>query len=326
MKRVPIANITLLVVLLATLIGGAEAIMRVRASRARTAMRAGLRDAMCTMAASDRRLIYTYRPGQCGSNSQGYRDREHPFKKPTGTFRIVLIGDSVAEGRDVAPDSTFGQVLERMLDDAHPGQHYEVVLLARAGYSTGQELVLLEEEAFRYEPDMILWSYCLNDPADPVYHNANGNLGAYYYQPRSQLLALARAFAFRAGQKWRGRGCSNKSDFHAFLHCACRHQIERDIQRIGATVRQHGVSACFIVHPVFEDRDSFDDYSLAGVHAQLVEMASSAGLIPIDLLEAFRGYNPHALKIDNPRYFDPWHMNERGHRVAAAYIQAHIEP
>lgn len=56
-------------------------------------------------------------------------------------------------------------------------------MLAQSGYSTSQELFLLEHEALRYAPDLIIWSYVLNDPANPVYHNSNGELGRYYFKP-----------------------------------------------------------------------------------------------------------------------------------------------
>ena len=44
----------------------------------------------------------------------------------------------------------------------HTGRTYEVIVLARSGYSTSQELIIFEEEAFHYHPDVMLWSYVLN--------------------------------------------------------------------------------------------------------------------------------------------------------------------
>ena len=316
-------NMLLLVAALLVVLVPGELVLRARAGRAREAIRAGFGEGeLCTMASSDPRLIYTYRPNECGANAQGYRDAEHSFAKPERTFRIVLIGDSVAEGRDVPADSSFGRVLERVLNARGDSLHYEVILLARIGYSTSQELALLEDEAFRYDPDFIVWSYCLNDPADPVFHNANGALGAYYYRPKLHLVALAKAFAFRAGQKWRARGCP--TEFHAFVHCTFWRDVESNLERIGEVASDHVVPVVFLVHPVFEDKPSFEDYALADLHARLDEVAAQAGLIPLDLLAAFRGYDPRELKVDRRDYFDPWHMNELGHRLTAAYVETSI--
>jgi lysophospholipase L1-like esterase len=316
MKRTTLTNLLLLLVSCVIVLGGAEAFLRVRAERARAAIRATFNESkLCTMASVDKRLIYTYKPNECGNNSQGYRDVEHSFEKPAGTIRIVLIGDSVAEGRDVAPDSAFGRVLERILNERNDGQHYEVILLARAGYSTSQELVLLEVEAPRYDPDWVLWSYCMNDPANPVYHNANGALGAYYYHPRSQVAALVKAGMFRVKQKIRGRGCP--TEFHAFIHCANWDEIEKNMGRM----RHIRANKAFVLHPIFEDEASFKSYSLKRYHERLLAMALlDAGMLPVDLLDAFSSYDPHQLKINRPDYFDPWHMNELGHRLTAEYI------
>lgn len=46
----------------------------------------------------------------------------------------------------------------------------------------------MEKEAGKYSPDLIIWSYVLNDPAHPVYQDANGELGRYFYSPRIHLV------------------------------------------------------------------------------------------------------------------------------------------
>lgn len=317
-------NLLLLLVALLLVLVPAELVLRARAGRAREAIRAGM-DAreLCTKPSPDPRLIYTYRPGECGANSRGYRDAEHSFEKPNRTYRIVLIGDSVAEGRDVPADSSFGRVLERMLNARGDSLRYEVILVARIGYSTSQQLVLLEEEAFRYDPDLVLWSYCLNDPADPVYHNANGALGAYYHRPRLYLAALAEAFAFRAQQKWRGRGCP--AEFHAFIHCAYRDEIEANVETFSRLCRAHDVPAWLIVHPLFEQGSDFTRYSLSDVHAWLNETALRRSILPVDMLAAYRNRAPRELKINRADYFDPWHLSVEGHRLTAETILAQME-
>ncbi len=315
-----------LLVLLATLLviaAASEAVLRVRAGKERARIRAAMRErGLCTQPAKDRRLLYTYTPGKCGANSLGFRDVEHAVAKPEGVFRIVIIGDSVAEGRDVDADSTFGRVLERELNARDNGHRYEVILLAHIGYSTSQEIVLLETLAFRYSPDLILWSYCLNDPAHPVYHNANGDLGRYYYHPHSYLFALAEAFAFRVKQKFRGANCPQ--EFHAFLHCAFWPEISSDIDRIGEDCVKERVPVVFVIHPIFEKDAGFDQYSLRDVHARLAERARANGFDVVDLLDTFRAYSPAGLKIESTTYYDPWHMNAHGHRVAADAIEPHI--
>jgi hypothetical protein len=180
-------------------------------------------------------------------------------------------------------------------------------------------LVLLRNEAFRYDPDLILWSYCLNDPAHPVYHNVNGSLGRYYHRPRSYVISLLDRAWFRVQRKLRNKGCPR--EFHAFLHCAYAPEIRHDLGTIHDVSAEHGVPVLLLIHPVFEPIDTFDDeYSLANVHEWLREAAGEAGLIPVDLLAAFGGKHPDDLKIHREDYYDPWHLNVAGHRLTARAI------
>jgi hypothetical protein len=91
-------------------------------------------------------------------NSQGYRDRERTFEKPAATTRIAVLGDSFVQALQVDLDSTFVSVLQRGLD-ARPdrgGRTYEVLNFGVGGYGPAQELLLLENRIWAYDPDVIL--------------------------------------------------------------------------------------------------------------------------------------------------------------------------
>src|SRR4030095_8620034 len=200
-------------------LGLAEVLLRSQYQQAHRKM--AVRDQgreLCTMRASDPRLIYTYVPNRCGANAHGYVDEDHTYEKSPTTYRIVIIGDSVASG--LSRTTKFGMVLEnRLTTHAAPqrGRTYEVIVLARSGYATAQELVLLEEEAFQYHPDVVLWSYVLNDPAHPVYHaNANGELGRFWYVPPVHVVHVLHKALFQRQEKRKRSQCA--PEFHHFLH------------------------------------------------------------------------------------------------------------
>ncbi len=94
-------------------------------------------------------------------NSRGWRDREFDYAKPPGVYRIVVVGDSYVEGKEVLLEHTFHKRLEARLNEelAHPGLRFEVVALARGGISTDMELRVIQERATRYAPDLVVLAF-----------------------------------------------------------------------------------------------------------------------------------------------------------------------
>jgi hypothetical protein len=275
---------------------------------------------LCTMRATDARLIYTYVPNTCEANTKGYNDAEYDYEKDPAIYRIVIIGDSVAAG--LSSTENFGKLLEQRLNtkaSPHRGKAYEVIVLARSGYSTSQELVILEDEAFQYHPDLVLWSYVLNDPAHPVYHNANGELGRFWYTPQYYALHFLQKAMFLGYERVKGYKC--EKEFHTFLHCVYHTQIEENIRKIGTTAVTRHIPIIFLIHPIFEKGKTYVEYSLLPVHRMLHAMATSAGIMVWDLYDVFRDYHPEELKVtSNSQWYDPWHLNLKGHIVVAEYL------
>ena len=91
-------------------------------------------------------------------NSLGARGPERPHAKSVGVWRVLLLGDSTTWGEGVDDHEVFGALVERALA---PG--VEVVNLAVPGYSTDQELLILERVGARYAPDLVLLGLALDD-------------------------------------------------------------------------------------------------------------------------------------------------------------------
>lgn len=101
------------------------------------------------------------------TNAQGFRDvRNWLYEKETGTTRILCLGDSHDEGFEVDQDSTLSAVLERYLNAR--GMRAEVFNMGVSGYSTAEELALLENEGVRYHPDYVVVAFFANDYEDNV--------------------------------------------------------------------------------------------------------------------------------------------------------------
>jgi hypothetical protein len=105
------------------------------------------------------------------TNSKGIRsDREIPYEKPVGTFRIVGLGDSFTLGYEVDLEDTYLFQVESILHErGHP--RVEVVNLAVSGFGTAEELITLNEEGFKYSPDVVVLGYFNNDMENNITSN-----------------------------------------------------------------------------------------------------------------------------------------------------------
>jgi len=94
-------------------------------------------------------------------NSRGWRDHEVAYAKPPGAYRIVVVGDSYVEGKEVRLEDTFPKRLEARLNAelARPGRRFEVIPLARGGIATDMELRVIRERAKRYSPDVVVLAF-----------------------------------------------------------------------------------------------------------------------------------------------------------------------
>ena len=98
------------------------------------------------------------------TNSLGFRDRrEYSLPKPPGTFRILVLGDSVTFGHGATFGTTYPYLLEQRLKRWQPAVRWEVWNLGVPGYNTRQELTYLQEVGPLYQPDLVIVGFYPND-------------------------------------------------------------------------------------------------------------------------------------------------------------------
>lgn len=132
-------------------------------------------------------------------NAQGFRrDGEVSVEKPDGTFRIFLMGGSTAYGTgglwphlqtefEVLDNSeTISAYLEERLDRDFSDVRIEVINAAVPSTWTHHHLIYLNQEIFKYDPDMVLFLDGFND----FFHNDPGHdqFAAYAYGEQSRVI------------------------------------------------------------------------------------------------------------------------------------------
>lgn len=99
------------------------------------------------------------------TNGRGFRNTsDFEYDKPDGAIRIISLGDSHTQGYEVRQEFTFSAVLERYL-----GEHQkraEVINAGVSGFSNAEELVFLENEGVKYQPEVVVVGFSTNDFED----------------------------------------------------------------------------------------------------------------------------------------------------------------
>jgi len=162
-------------------------------------------------------------------NSLGLRDVERQRVKPTGTFRVGLLGDSMVEATQVSQPATFGALAEAKLQTE--GRAVELINLAIAGPNPIRQLLRLEDRGYDMNLDLVvanssadafLSGLLRDDSENPAYVDAgDGNLRRgyafrerfshrYAEQPLGRLFVtlyqtspLFRMLYLRAKEPWR---------------------------------------------------------------------------------------------------------------------------
>jgi hypothetical protein len=116
-------------------------------------------------------------------NELGYRDTDWNTKNVSDTRLIVTLGDSIASGIGVnRAEDRFTEQLRAIL-----GEEYSSVLLAAPGWSTVDQLKALKK--FPYTPDLVVFSYFINDIED-AYPGCGKEYSMTYTVPRQPFFWL----------------------------------------------------------------------------------------------------------------------------------------
>lgn len=110
-------------------------------------------------------------------NGKGVLGPELTYEKEDGVFRILYLGDSVTFGMSMSRyEYTFPDV-SRVVLERRNGIKVEAINAGVPGYSTWQANSYLVAEGTKYNPDLIVLGYCLNDITEPFFLTQFGGTG-----------------------------------------------------------------------------------------------------------------------------------------------------
>lgn len=286
-----------------------------------------------------------------GVNSLGFRGPE-TSRSPGGSFRIVVLGDSVAFGASVPEGAEFPARLGRLLP-GEPGG-YEVLNLAVGGYDTTNEVALLAGRGVGLSPSLVIVAYCLNDigvvSANLDYVRSLERYQTPLYHSRLAAFVATRLDRERAEEldrrynqqpvfidRYRGRidpVGDDEVELKALMARAPRPlplrwyaddfrvgRLRHAFRRLGALQGRHGFPVLVAILPWLDE--AAGGYPHQAAHEIVGREARRAGLEVLDLAPSLRPHGLRSLRrAENPK--DPCHPSARGHELIAQALAAHV--
>jgi lysophospholipase L1-like esterase len=242
---------------------------------------------------------------QWRTNAQGMRDQSYSTAKPAGTFRIALVGDSIAAGWGVNAEQRFESILEQTWHaraKQASGLTVEIINCAVPGHSPGQRWYHFSQVGWPMGPDLVI---CESTAAD---------VG---WDERRLRFLLARGLGWdspiyhgalvKAGVEPFG----SPDDYKRALRPRHWDILAGVYETMAADCRTRGVPILWILVPrVGRKHDGADQRTL-------LMTARAAGFSRvIDVTDAYDDIDPSRLAIDT----DDFHPNASGHARLAGRL------
>jgi hypothetical protein len=233
------------------------------------------------------------------TNRWGMRDRNYALDKPAGVKRLALLGPSDVMGEGVETMATFENVLEDRIN-ARQGpedQAVEILNFGVSSYTLLQQLVLVEDRVWRFDPDLLVLTYHPAVELGATFRSLARSILAGVPIQDSSLLDIIR----RADVQ------SHDSEVTAYrkLRPYAAELAESVFRRISQAARSRGVPAILLLLDLPDERSRPRDWVLTAAVRHGFQIA--------DIRDVFTGTDAQSIGLAE------WdkHPNAEGHRRLA---------
>jgi lysophospholipase L1-like esterase len=301
-----------------------------------------------TIFVQDQELGWKLRPGHEGLwgdvkvsiNKKGLRGPEIPYERTSRSYRILYLGDSVTFGYQLAPyEKTFpsrtGDLIQEGLE-----VEVETINSGVGGYSPWQQFLYLQSEGIRYDPDLVVISFVLNDVTEKfrLAQFGGNTVGFQLAQSATSVFdrfagTSAIGFAIR---KWSARnrfgddvgvGAANLEALNdwSLIREADSAKVQNawevtlsNLSKIVALCEDHQIPVVLVAFP---NRYQFLDPDSYGIPQEMVmDFGIRQGIETVNLLSALRATALQRNESPFDYFLDKNHLSERGSAVVAELL------
>lgn len=244
-------------------------------------------------------------------NMTSFRDSiEYPLAPQPGQRRVTIVGDSFTAGHGIA------DVEDRFVNRIRAQRPaWDVQMFAKCGWDTGHYLGFLDLSAqSRYQLDLVVLVYCLNDLSDIV-PKWRSTLQRIYKSSDPGFFAkhsyLFNTIYFRL----KAAHDPDVADYYQFVRENYEGSVweaqQTRLEQLKDHIEQRGGRLVVVTFPFVHALG--EDYPYREAHERLGRFWESLHVPHLDLLETLEAYEPGEL-IVNAR---DAHPNELAHRLAS---------
>ncbi len=205
---------------------------------------------------------------------------------------------------------------------------FEVVMLSLGALNTAQEAHLLEVEGLKYDPNLVLVGYVLNDAQDrnPELRKPKElSRGEKIRRVLKRSSLITHTWMLLKKVAWQTLDVSlriktENDDISSDFYSELRNDTDKwrkvidAFGKISKISQERDIPAVIVIFPILH---KFDDYPWLHVHSIIIEGAASQGLSVLDLLPTFEGTTDEEVRIGAGDYVHP---NAYGHKLAGDAI------
>ncbi len=306
-----------------------------------------------------RNLDKTFPVWDLKTNSLGFRyPRDIAIPKPSGTYRIFLLGGSTALGwLSARQDEHITYFMEQRFKQLYPDKNIEVINAGVPYYASWNELGLLIYRVLDCEPDMVIvfdarndLVYAVNPDFNPIYSG--------YADKGSELAITKRSVKFNP--KAIINDLLRTSIVYRFLENAIFKQKEKQLQLKRAMVCRFrpealnyyqnyhkymanvcngkGVKLIIAYQPIIyfgkkqltpKEKQKWGSYGAGENYVEMMQQMYPLGEKKVLELDGY--YNAHTISLKNifedvtgDIYFDECHYTALGNKIIADYLLDYI--
>ncbi len=259
-------------------------------------------------------------------NDDGLRaDKDYPKTKKEDDLRIAVLGDSVAFGLGVDFNSTFGSLLEKYLLNSID-KSVEVINFGVPGYDSFADVAQLKIKALKYNPDIVILSFVMNDiePSDIVFKSGESKktciLPIFKLKVPCKVKDTIRdiktvTFLY---SKLKMAGSYFSDDYYAVSWGdgeLYQKNIVNPIKEFNEVCFKENIKCAVVIFPLLKFNATY--YPWAAQEKKLIEELDSLRMPFLALGSTYQQYLPEQIGASSS---DILHPNILGHRVAAEEI------